>query len=57
MNSMPYGSPRTSKNGVKATTHGAGPKTAPMPPRGPGPSAKRKGGIPASSAVENTRRK
>lgn len=53
-----YGGPgmNTRKDGSKKTTHGAGPKSAPMPARGPG-NLKGKGGIPADRVVGGKRKK
>jgi hypothetical protein len=45
--------PGTRKDGTRPTTYGTGPKGDTTMPRGPGPSAKRKGGMPAARSVEN----
>jgi hypothetical protein len=54
-----YGGPgmKTRKDGTKPTTHGPGPKTPSMPPRGPGSGQARKAGIAPGRHVENKRNK
>jgi hypothetical protein len=44
------------KDGTKPTTHGAGPQTKTMPPRGPG-NLKGKGGFPPDRTVGGKRGK